>query len=292
MNRRIDIFQNFRRKAPMEIAIHCIVSLIFSFVAFSYLYILIWCFLSGLKSHSEIVLNPFSLPAEWMWENFLNVFSLLRVGENTFWHMILNSVLFSVWGTFANQFVAMQFAYVVSKYKFPGCKLIFPLIMVVMTLPLYGTGGGLYKVYYELGLIDSYAQLLVFGSVTHMGTLYYMAYFENLSWSYAEAAFIDGANHIQVWFRVMMPQAKPLLGALFITNWLSSWNDYSSSMIYHPKLPNLAYGIYQFNTEMLYTARLDILFAACMLAALPALVLFVLFNKTITSNVSLGGLKG
>lgn len=291
-NRRFDLFKNFRRKAPAEIVLHCVVSLIFTVVAFSYLYILLWSLMSGFKTHSEIVLEPFSLPTKWHWENYKDLLSALKVGENTFWHMLFNSVLFSVWGTFANQFVAMQFAYVVSKYKFPGSNLIFPLIMVVITLPLYGTGGGLYKVYHELGLIDSYRQLLVFGAVTHTGTLYYMAYFQNLSWSYAEAAMIDGANHVDIWYRIMMPQAKPLFGALFLTNWLVSWNDYSSAMIYHPKLPNLAYGIYQFNVEMMYNARLDILFAACVVAALPALILFVAFNKTLTTNVSLGGLKG
>lgn len=276
----------------MEIVLHCIVSLIFTAVALSYLYILIWCVLSGLKSHSEIVLNPFSLPTTWHWENYVDLTQLLKAGENNFWDMLLNSILFSVLAPFANQFIIMQFAYVVSKYKFPGSKLIVPLIMVVMTLPLYGTGGGMYKLYHGLGLIDSYAQLLIVGAVTNTWTLYYMAYFQNMSWSYAEAAMMDGANHFDIYYRVMMPQAKPILGALFLTNWLASWNDYSSSMIYHPKLPNLAYGIYQFSTEMIYRARLDILFASCVIAALPALILFVVFNKTITSNVSLGGLKG
>ena len=55
---------------------------------------------------------------------------------------------------------------------------------------------------------------------------------------------------------------------------------------------NQSFGIYQFNTEMIYRARLDILFAACVIVALPALILFTVFNKTITSNVSLGGIKG
>lgn len=290
--KKIDIFKNFRRKAPMEIALHCVVSFIFALVAFSYLYLLIWNLFAAVRTHSEIVLEPFALPTVWHWENFKDIFNVLRVGDNTFFHMLFNSVIFSVWGALANQFVCMQFAYVVTKYEFPGSKWVFPIILVVMTLPLYGTSGGLYKVYYELGLINSYAQLVVFGSVTSSATLYFMAYYKNVSWAYAEAAFMDGANHIDVWWRVMMPQGKPILGALFLLNWLASWNNYSTSMIYHPKLPNLAYGLYQFNTEMIYSARLDILFAGCIIATLPALILFVVFNKTITTSVSVGGIKG
>lgn len=290
--KKIDLFQNFRRKSVAENLLHCVVSLIFSLVALSYLYLVVWSFLAGLKTHSEIVLNPFSLPVKFHWENYIDVTRVLQVGDNGFWDMLLNSILFSVWGTFANEFIIMQFAYVITKYKFPGSNWVFPLIMVVSTLPLYGTGGGLYAVYHRLGLIDSYAQLLIVGSCIQFRTLYYTAFFQNMSWSYAEAAMIDGANHYQIYYKVMMPQARPIFGALFITGWMANWADYSSSMIYHPNIPNLAYGIYQFSTEMIYRARLDILFAACMIVSIPGIVLFILFNKTITSNVSVGGIKG
>lgn len=290
--RKYDIFQNFRRKSLFENILHCFVSLIFTIVAFSYLYILIWNLISSFKTHGEIIMEPFALPTVFHWENYKDIFSVLRVGDSTFFHMIFNSLAFSVWGTFANLFVSAQFAYVAVKYKFPGSNIITPLIMVIMTLPLYGVGGGTYELYHKLGLIDSYGQLLVFGSVTHSVTLYFMAYFKNLSWSYAEAAMIDGANHFDICYRVMMPHVKPLFGSFFLINWLSAWNDYSSTMIYHPKLPNLAYGIYQFQAEMLYLARLDILAAACVVATIPSLVLFGAFNKQLTESVSLGGLKG
>ena len=103
---------------------------------------------------------------------------------------------------------------------------------------------------------------------------------------------MDGGNAFDIYFRVMFPQAKPIFTALFITGWMAEWNNYSSGLIYHPKLPTLPVGIYQFNTEMIYRARLDILFAACVLVCIPALLVFTIFNKTITTNVSLGGLKG
>ena len=89
-----------------------------------------------------------------------------------------------------------------------------------------------------------------------------------------------------------MPMAKPLFGALFLTGWLGIWNNYESALIYLPNLPTLPVGIYQFNTEMIYRARLDILFAACVIISIPAIILFVAFNKVITTNVSLGGIKG
>ncbi len=290
--RKIDLFANFRRKSPLENALHCVVALVFAVVCFSYLYMVVWCVLAGFRTHSEIVLDPFGLPTTWHWENFIDLTRLLKVGDNDFWDMLFNSAVFSLWGTFANMFVMLQFAYVAAKYKFPGSKYVMPIILIVTTLPLYGTGGGLYKLYYNLGFINSYTQLLAIGSVTTTTTLYFMSYFQNMSWSYAEAAMMDGANHFTIFYRVMLPQAWPIFIALFITSWKGVWNDYSSSMIYHPKLPTLAYGIYQFSTEMTYQARLDILFASCVVASLPALILYLVFNKTMTTSVSFGGLKG
>ena len=288
----MDLFKNFRRKAPMEIAVHCIVSAIFMVVALSYLYILVWAIIAGLRSNSEIIMNPFGMPTKWNWRNFIDVFSLLEVNGNTFVDMLGNSVWFSVAGVLINQFTTMSFAYCCSKYKFFGSTWFYPIILVVITLPIYGSGGATYELFYNLGLIDSYAHVLASASGFNVGFLYYTAYFRNLSWTYAEAAMIDGANDFQIYWHAMLPQAKPIFGALFLTGWISSWNTYESALVYLPNLPTLPVGIYQFNLEMIYRARLDILFAACVLVSIPALILFTVFNKTITTNVSVGGIKG
>lgn len=286
------VFKNFSRKAPAEIALHCFVSLIFAVVAASYVYIVVWAIIAGLKTHTEIVMNPFGLPEVWQWKNYIDVFSLLEVNGNTFVDMLFNSCYFSVLSVLLQQFVTVTFAYACTKYKFPGSELPYLIILVMMTLPIYGAGGASYKLVYDLGLIDSYWHIIASAGGMSVNFLYYRAYFKNLSWTYAEAAQIDGAGHFQIYFKVMFPMAKPIFGALYLTNWITSWNNYESAMLYLPNLPTLPVGIYQFNQEMIYRARLDILFAACVLVSIPALVLFVAFNKVITTNVTLGGIKG
>lgn len=286
------MINRFKRKAPAEILIHIAVSILFFAVAASYLYILIWAILAGFKTHSEIVLNPFSLPKEWHFEHYAEVFSLLNINGNNFFKMFFNSCWFSIGGVLIQQFVTATFAYCCTKYKFPGSKLIYPIILVVITLPIYGSGGAAYRLYKSWGLIDNYAQILLSASAFSVGFLYYAAFFKNLSWTFAEAAMVDGANDFKIYFSVMLPQARPIFGALFLTSWIAVWNSYESALIYLPNLPTLPVGIYQFNTEMIYRARLDILFAACIIISIPALVLFIAFNKLITTNVSIGGIKG
>lgn len=286
------MLKSLKRKSPVEVALYWFVSLIFLIVALSYLYILVWAFISGTKTHAEVALEPFGLPEVWHFEHYIEVFKLLQVNGNNFFDMLCNSIWFSVVCVFVQQFVCINFAYCATKYTFPGSKLIYPIILIVITLPLYGTGGAMYNLLKALGLIDSYAQVVTSAGAFNTFFLYYAAYFKNLSWTYAEAAMMDGANHFQIYFRVMVPQAKPIFGALFLTQWVSIWNSYESALVYLPNLPTLPVGIYQFNTEMIYQARLDILFAACVIIAIPAIVLFTAFNKVITTNVSVGGLKG
>lgn len=282
----------FSRKAPGEIAVHCIASLIFAIVAFSYVYILVWAVLSALKTHTEIVMDPFSLPTTWNWSHFAEVTKTLQVNGNNFWNMLFNSCYFSIVGVFLQMFVTITFAYACTMYKFPGSSWAYTIILIMMTLPIYGAGGASYKLFRNLGLIDSYAQIIVSTSGMNASFLYFRAFFKNMSWTYAEAAQMDGCGHFGIFFRVMFPQAKPIFGALFLTHWLTSWNTYESPLLYLPNLPTLPVGIYQFNTEMIYRARLDILFAACVLVSIPALILFIAFNKVITTNISLGGIKG
>lgn len=282
----------FSRKAPGEIAVHLLVSVLFLAVALSYIYILFWSFMSGAKSHMEIVADPFALPETWNFKHFLEVFDLLEVNGNKFFDMLFNSVWFSVVGVLIQQFVSITLAYACSKYEFPGSKLIYTIVLIVITLPIYGNSGAMYKLYHNLGLVNNYLQVVGSTGACTIYFLYYMAFFENMSWTYAEAAMIDGANDFKIYFKVMLPQARALFGAMFLTQWIGSWNSYESALIFLSDLPTLPVGIYQFNISMIYHARLDILFAACVIVTIPALVLFIVFNKTITTNVTAGGIKG
>lgn len=286
------LFKWTKRKSPAEIILYSFVSLLFLTVVLSYAYIIVFAFLSAVKTHTEVVMNPFGLPEEWHFEHFIDVWSMLKVNGHGFLEMLGNSIYFSIMGPLIQQFVSMTLAYACTKYTFPGSKLIASVILIMITVPLYGTSGAGYNIQHKLGLVDTYARVVVSASGFNMFFLYYSAFFKNLSWTYAEAAMMDGANDFGIYFRVMLPQAKAMFGALFLSQWLSEWGAYDSYLIYLPNIPTLPVGIYQFNTEMLYRARLDILFAACIITAIPSIVIFILFNKTITTNVSIGGIKG
>lgn len=286
------MFEGLKRKSIGEKALYIVVACVFMLVALSYVYILVWTFIAGAKTHTEIVMDPFSLPDKWNFKHYLEVFEVFKVNNSNFGDMLFNSIWFAGAGTLLTQLCSATFAYCLAKYTFPGSNKIYVVLVALLSLPIFGSGGAMYKLYYNLGLINNYAQVLLSYAALNMYTLYYVAYFQSFSGAYAEAARMDGANDFQIYFKVVLPQAKPMFLAMFLTQFITEWNTYESTLIYLPKRPTLPVGIFQFNSEMIYNLRLDILFAACFIVVLPALILFIVFNKTIMTSVSLGGLKG
>ena len=260
-------------------------------MAATYVYVLLWCFMSGAKEHREVVLSPFALPTTWHFRNYLDVFDLMTVNGSGFFRMLLNSLYFSVLGGFLTTFSSLMLAYVTAKYKFPGRGIFFGASLVMILLPIYGQGGSMYLLLDKLEFINSPWMILSSLGGFGMNYMYFHAFFQNLSWGYAEAAEIDGAGEYGIFFRIMLPLAMPMFGAVFLMVWLSEWNNYASALLYLPQMPTLAVGIYLFRESMTNSVRSDILWAGSFLVCLPPLALFICFNKVLMSNISLGGIK-
>ena len=283
----------FEQRTPAERVLYFIVFTVFLMFGLFYIYIYVWCFLAAIKTHNEIVLTPFSIPLlkDWKISNFIEVFGFLKVAGFGYFGMLFNSVYFSVLGSLIKVSVTSMFAYACTKYKFPGSTLVYPLIMVMLTLPIYGSQGSNYIIIKRLGLINSYSQIVLAFNGMNMWFLYFTATFKGVSDSYGEAAVLDGANDFQVYFKVMLPQALNLWLALFLMSWEADWNAYASVLIYLPKLPTLAGGIYMFEIDAVQSVRFDMLYAAYFMSAIPPLVIFGFFSNILTNSISVGGVK-
>lgn len=278
------------KKTPSEIVLYTLVFLIFCLFAASYVYLVVWCFYSGLRTSDDVVLNPFGFSAV-HFANYFEVFKKLKVGDSYFLDMLGNSLYFACLGSLLNILITSMFAYVCAKYRFPGSDLIYSIVIVVTTLPIFGSGSATYKLLYHLGFLNSRLMLLTSLGGFSMYFLYMYAFYKNMSWSYAEAAEIDGANDWQIFFKVMLPQSIPMAGSLFIMLWMAEWNSYGTALIYLNKMPTLAVGIYLFKTKMVYDSSMNILYAACFISLLPPLIIFITCNSMLMNNVSLGGIK-
>lgn len=281
-----------KHRSGGEIAVFSVASVVLFAFALTYILAFLWGCIAGFKTHDDLILNPFSFPETWNPVNYLDVFALLEVNGTNMFGMILNSVWLVAGGATLSVFGATFMAYAVTKYDFVGKKFLVVVNIIIMTLPIIGALPSRYRLFSFFGFINSPTILLAYFGGFGAYNLYMCAFFRGVSPTYAEAAKIDGANDFIILSGIMLPLARGILTALLIMDAVSVWNDYSTALVYMPKLPTLATGIYLFNTEMTYRARMDILMAATIISAMPPLILYGIGHKAILSNVSLGGIKG
>lgn len=279
-----------KRSIP-ERVLYGFIFVFFLAIVLTYLYTVIWCFLQACKTHVGASMNPYSLPEEWHFENFAVVFTEMTVNGIGFFGMVTNSLYFAILGSFVNIMGSVMLAYVTTKYKFRGAGFYFAASLIMSILPIYGSGGSAYLLYERLGFIDSPLMLIASFGGMGMNYLYFHSFWESVSWSYAEAAEIDGAGDYSIFFRVMLPQAMPMFGALFLLSWVGNWNAYDSALLYLQRMPTLAAGLYIFRENMGGEAAQHLLWAGCFISCVPPIILFILFNNALMNNVSLGGIK-
>lgn len=168
----------FKNMSKSEIVVHAVMFVLFALLAFSYLFVIGWCFVAGLRTHSEVTLHPFD-SFDWgnlHWKNYIEVFNRLEVNGTNFFGMVMNSIYFSLLGPFLNIMTTLMFAYATTKYRFPGSKAIFYVLLITMVLPIYGTGGSMYKLFFNLGLINSRLFIITALSGTGINYMYFNAF--------------------------------------------------------------------------------------------------------------------
>ena len=293
MNRR-------RNKSITRKIVYAIAFLLIALYSLLVVYFFVYGILLSLKNNQETFLADqfanrlFSIPIPANFGNYIKTFSEWTVidGTNTFLTMLWNSIWRTVSSALLSWFTTAAVCYVLVHYKTKFTNLLYSIGLLISMLPLYGGQGAQYKLYDQLGFIDS--PLITIVSLTLYGAnfFYMYAFWQSISHSYMEAAFIDGANHYQVFLRIMFPQVLPSIIALFIMQFIAAWNDYESTAAYMTKYPNLAYGTYAYSEIAKYQSNIPAYFAGVILSLIPVLILFVAFQNTIMEKVYMGGLKG
>ena len=225
-------------------------------------------------------------------ENFSTALSVLKVNGNTYLMLVFNSVWYSVGSMILSLFFTSCTTYVVCKYKFFGRNFLYSMVIFTMMLPIVGAMPATYRFYKTINIVNSPAILLTALGGFSGNFLILYSFYKGISWEYAEAAFIDGANNTKVYFSIMLPMALPAISVLFVTGFISHWNEYMAISIYMPQMPTLAYGLYVYESNMKYLGNQPVYFAGVLLAVIPCLILFCIFQNTIMQTVHLGGIKG
>ena len=118
-------------------------------------------------------------------------------------------------------------------------------------------------------------------------------FFKNISWTYAEAAFLDGAGNFKVFFKIMLPMAMPAVIAMAIQGAIGVWNDYFTFYMYAPSKVTVSLGLYGLQSQNNYgKISYPQLFAAMIVATVPLIAIYASCQNFIVKNTTIGGIKG
>lgn len=273
--------------------IFTVVFIIFALHCVSLIFPVAWMFMSSFKDSTEYFIgDSFAFPEIWLWENYIDAFVLLNVGKTNFAGMVFNSIWYTAITTGMSVIMPAITGYVLSKYDFPGRNLIYTVAIFALTIPIVGSTAAGLKLIASMNLLDNPLYLVVAGLGGFGGSfLVYYGFFKSVSWSYAEAAEIDGANAFVIFFKIMLPQALPIMGTYAITGAIANWNAYEPNILYLPSYPTLAYGLFAYKSNAART-NFPVYYAGLIIAMIPTIVLFSIFSDKIMSSLSVGGLKG
>lgn len=289
ISRRMDAFQII---LYVIVAVYCL----------SMVYVLLFGLMNSLKDATDFEwLNPFGFPHKefgWKFDNYSKVLKEFKVssmsmgGEEVgFMGMFVNSLLYAVFMSLFSMATQIMVAYAIAKYDFRLKPLLYGVAVIVMLLPIIGSLAS------EVQMADTFNFRNNLLGICLMkckyAGLYFLVFYatcRSVSWTYAEAAQIDGAGHLKIFIEIMLPLIKSTVFAVFILLFIEFWNDYYTPMIFLPQSPTMSYGLFVFQTDN--RASQPIQLAACLLTCLPILVLFVVFKNKIMGNVTMGGLKG
>lgn len=287
------MLKRFKRLTLAQKIVFTIVFIFFSVYAVSIIFPFFWAILSSLKTDDEYYEKVFALPKDWLFSNYAKAFSEFKIGNATMLGMIFNSLWLTFSGTLVAVMVASATAYIIAKYPFWGTKIIYRIAIFTMIIPIVGNLPAMYKLVVEdlqfnnpVGILALYAGGFGFNFIILHG------FFRSVSWSYAEAGFVDGATDWTVYWKIILPQALPAIVSIAILSCIGIWNDYMTPFLYLKQYPTLALGIYQFEIVQEHRSNVPIYYCAIIMSIVPILILFCCFQETIMENTVAGGLKG
>lgn len=305
-----------------------IVTLLFKIVLFTVLiiyaltilYVLFWGLLTSLKANVDFAVydNKFGLPnleyskdEVFSLKNYALVLEKLQFDRTTSYYrngvliehttrntiplMLFNTLYYAIVQAVLPTLMSAIMAYLCSKFsEFKTITVFYYVALFTMMIPAVGTYASEISMLQNLGVYDTYIGYLL-QKAYYGGTYFFVfyAFFKSVSNTYSEAAELDGASHYRIFFQIVLP----LIGKTFLTialiQFVGTWNDFRTPLLYMPTYPSIAYGVYHLThvTAPAGLARVPTRVAACMLLAVPILIVFIAFKEKLMGNISMGGLK-
>jgi multiple sugar transport system permease protein len=256
-------------------------------ISWCWLFPIAWAVSGSLKSGGEIS-EPILFPAHPRWSNYAEVFTVMP-----FWRMFFNTVFYAGCITAGQVFFCSLAGYAFARLHFRGRDTLFVLYLGTLMVPLTVTVIPQFIIMRVLGWTDTPWAMIVpglFGGA--FGTYLMRQFFSTLPTDLEEAAILDGCTPWQIYWRILLPHARPAVTVLAVLTWVNVWNDFlwPLLMIQRNSLATLTLGLVRMRGE--YVARWPLIMAMSMLIMLPLVIVYAIAQRSFVRGIAVTGLNG
>ncbi|WP_414087541.1 carbohydrate ABC transporter permease [Rhizobium sp. BR 314] len=265
--------------------VRCLWMLIAAILALMTLFPLLWMVSIAFKPATESFSSAL-IPEAPTFDNFIYVLTGVP-----FIRYMLNSFFVSATVTVVALFFHTMAGYALARLRFPGREIIFLAIFSTFLVSLPVVIVPLFIIVKAMGMINSYAGLIVPAIFNAFGIFLLRQYYLSLPREIEEAAVIDGASYWRIYWSIILPLSRPMMSALAILFFLANWNSFlwPLTITSNPNLWMVQVGIANFKSQ--YSASWNYMMAASTIVAIPTLILFVIFQRQIMDSLKTSGLK-
>ncbi len=251
---------------------------------------LLWMVRSSLMNTVEIfAMPPKWIPSEFMWENYQEVFDTLPFGT-----YFLNSFIITLGCVAGTMLTSSICAYGLARINWKGRNVVFACVISSMMLPFAVTLIPTFLMWRTIGITDSVVPLIApawFGG----GAFYIFLlrqFYMGIPRDFDEAAYLDGATHIQIFTHIILPVTRPAMAVVGMFAFLNAWNDFLGPLVYlnSEKKYTVALGLQLFTGS--YRGEWNLMMAAACLVLIPVIIVFGFGQKYLVEGITMTGVKG
>ncbi|XID90546.1 carbohydrate ABC transporter permease [Paenibacillaceae bacterium WGS1546] len=249
----------------------------------------LWMLSTSFKRPFEVFQYPMQwIPSSLRFDNYEKVWA----GDLSFWRYYWNSIKVTATSVVGTVIISSAAAYGFSRIVFRGRDAIFFLYLATLMIPDQVTLIPRFIVFNYMGIYNTHWALILPGFFMVFGTFLLRQFYMGIPKDFTEAAFMEGAGHIRIWLRIVMPLAKPALVSLVILSFTQHWNDYLNPLVFltDKQLYTIPVGLTNFIDEA--GTEYSLMMAAAVSSIMPVIILFLFGQKWFIQGVASSGVKG
>jgi len=285
---KADLGQKQSIAAPLEWK-KLVTTLIMLFLGVVMVIPFLWMISTSFKTQAEVFQYPIQwIPETFNWAHHVKVWT----GSNSFVQYYVNSLKISIISTVGATFLSAFAAYGFARIPFKGRNMLFMVYLSMMMVPPQVLFVPKFLMFDWAGIYNTHWALILPGMFTIFGVFMMRQFFLSVPYEITEAAFIDGAGHLRIFFKLILPLAKPALATLAVIDFSWHWNDYENALVFliDRNLYTVPLGLQNFILEN--SVDYNGMMAAATAGIIPMIIVFLLGQRYIVQGISNSAVKG